>query len=455
MISQLASPSVCVVDDEPTDYEPILRALNELYISCIHIPGNDVSKLPPQPFKRVQLVFLDLHLTNSVGKNAASHTANVFTKIVSPETAPIVVVIWSKYAQDPAAGEPADSGETEATLFKRTLLEAEPRYTGRLIFIEMVKPQQDSRPEDWTGALKQEIDRVLQNQVAVEVLWTWDSMVRDAAMGVGEELTAIAAASARELGIELKDGLKDSMMRLAKAQGEGDLSGATASGHLVTALTQLVIDQLDHMDVQALSNHGSWLSAAAVNAPADGFYARMNGLLLTGAASSATAPFFPGTVYRVTEAAKFGAAFGKDLASLLTSCTKLRATQQQKLSDWNSAAQAVLVEISPACDVAQHKRINSLLIAGVVVPVALEEHRQGTGEAFTRLPALHLRWRAPSFPEQDAALVFCHRYRITLPLSPLPDWIEPWFRLRDMPTVALGAAHASHAARIGYVLMQD
>jgi len=240
-----------------------------------------------------------------------------------------------------------------------------------------------------------------------------------------------------------------------KAQGEGDLSNATAPGHLVTVLTQLLMDQLDHMDVQGLAKHGNWLSGAAANAPADGFKARMNGLLLTGAVSSATAPFFPGTVYRVKDATKFAAAFGHDLASLLTSCTKLRPTQQQKFSDWNRDARAVLVEISPACDVAQNKRINSLLIAGVVVPAAFEEHRQAAGEAFTRLPSLHLRWAAPDFSEQDAALIFCHRYRITMPFSPLPDWIEPWFRLREMPTVALGAAHASHAARIGYVLMTD
>ena len=86
MINQLASPFVCVVDDEEADYKPILRALNELYVSCIPHSGDDPAKLQ-RPFKRLQLVFLDLHLNNTVGKNAASYTANVFTKIVSTDTA--------------------------------------------------------------------------------------------------------------------------------------------------------------------------------------------------------------------------------------------------------------------------------------------------------------------------------------------------------------------------------
>ena len=86
MITQLASPSVCVVDDEPEEYKPILAALNELYVSTIHILGNEIEKLPPKPFRHLQLLFLDLHLTNMVGKSAASHTFSTSTGLspISP-----------------------------------------------------------------------------------------------------------------------------------------------------------------------------------------------------------------------------------------------------------------------------------------------------------------------------------------------------------------------------------
>ncbi len=447
MISLLASPSVCVVDDEEADYKPILAALNSLYVSSVHILGNDFDSLPTRPFKRLQLVFLDLHLNNSIGKTAASHTANVFTRIVSADTAPIVVVIWSKYAHDREEGE-----ETEAELFKRTLLEAEPMFKGKLIFVEMPKPMPDDRPHDWTSALRAEVENALTGQNAVDVLWTWDSMVRDASMGVGEGLTAIAAASADQSGIKLIDALKDTMQRLAKAQGEGDFSAATAPGHLLAVLTQLLMDHLEHSSIEPLSTHGGWLSAQPQNAPAVGFAPRMNGLLLTAAASSASAPLIPGTVYRLKDAVQFGDVFGRDLLALQALCSKIKPTQE-KWPDWVKEARPVLVEISPACDVAQNIRVSSVLIAGLIVPSSMAKDRKSSGDSFGLLPLLHLRWAAPNFPEQDAALIFCHRYKIAGPVEWLQQWIEPWFRLREMPTAALRAAHAGHSARIGYVLL--
>jgi hypothetical protein len=447
MINQLASPSVCVVDDDPAEYQPILAALNNLYVSCIHIPGNEIAALPPQPFKRLQLVFLDLHLNNSVGKTAASHTANVFTRLVSTETAPIVIVIWSKYAQVQEGGD-----ETAAELFKSTLFAAAPEYKGKLIFVEMPKPMPDARPQDWTGALRTEIEQALAGQAPVEVLWTWDSLVRDACMDVAKDLTRVAAASAQQTGTELTQGLRDAMQRLAKAQGEGDLSAATAPGHLVTVLAQLLMDQLDAFDATSLKGHGDWLATAPpVTAPV-GFAARMNGLLLTAPVSQNSAPFMPGTVYRLSDARKFDELFGGDLVSLMSVCTSLKTTQQ-KWQDWLQDAWPVLVEISPACDVAQNTRVNTLLIGGLIVPAALGAYRKSNGDSFASLPLINLRWAAPEFPAQDAALIFCYRYKVAGPVDALPEYFVAWFRLREMPTAALRAAHASHSARIGYVLV--
>src|SRR5258708_21090780 len=99
MINQLASPSVCVIDDDKKDYVHIGDALNELFVSFVWLSGA-VDQLPPRPFTRVQLVFLDLHLTSSLGKDAASYTANVFTKVVSADTAPVLILICSKYPND-------------------------------------------------------------------------------------------------------------------------------------------------------------------------------------------------------------------------------------------------------------------------------------------------------------------------------------------------------------------
>ena len=137
MIPRLASPSVCVIDDDKKDYQPILEALARLGFAYVHVRGTSGANLPHKQFKGVRLIFTDLHLGNHVGKDAASHTANVFKTLIPADTAPIVVVIWSKYADDPAGrpNQPIDDQPTEADLFKSTLLQAVPSFRDCLVFV--------------------------------------------------------------------------------------------------------------------------------------------------------------------------------------------------------------------------------------------------------------------------------------------------------------------------------
>jgi hypothetical protein len=221
----------------------------------------------------------------------------------------------------------------------------------------------------------------------------------------------------------------------------------------MTVLTQLLVDQLDHVDAQTLSAHGEWLAGAAAAAAVDGFAARMNGLLLTAALQPDSSPFLPGTVYRVIDNTKFPASFGGEVSSMLGQCCD-RGPESNKRKEWLQEARAVLIEISPACDVAQKSRVNALLIGGVIIPSRLANAKK-TGDAFASLPTLFLRWAAVDFPEQDASLVFCLRYKLAVPVAAKLDWIEPWFRLREMPTASVRALHSGHSARIGYVTMPD
>jgi hypothetical protein len=450
MIKQLASPSVCVVDDEERDYKPILAALNEMHVSCVHLLGNNIDQLPGEPFKRVQLVFLDLHLNGAIGKGAASHTANVFRRIVSPTTAPIVVVIWSKYAKDKVPNED-DGGagnETEAELFKNTLFAAEPQYKDRVIFLEMAKPMAEDRPGDWAKNLKQEIENALKDQAAVEVLWAWDSMVKDAASSVSEALTTVAADHSAKASVELKDSLKETLARLAQVQGENDVNDQTAPSHLMAVLGQLLADQLEHSDdVASLAAHGVWLAEKPQGAAPDGFAAQINSLLLTAAVTAGGTPFIPGTVYGFNSTDQFASVFGKDAASLIDMC----CDKKNPGDDWRSGVKPVAVELSPVCDVAQNYRANAMLLAGLVVPASLKKQIK-RGEAFVTLPVLNLRSDGPNFPAQECLLVFCHRYKATLSPAAVPAWLQPWFRLRELPSSSIRNLQAAQSARVGYVL---
>jgi len=313
------------------------------------------------------------------------------------------------------------------------------------LFVEMAKPKPDDRPRRWTEKLKDQIEKALRNQPAVELLWVWDSLVKDANAAVNASLTSVAAEQA---GL-LKDNLASVLQRLTKAQGENDLSAATAPRHLVAVLSELLSDQIEHIDTgTTLTPHGAWL-ATSPGTTAAGVAARMNSILLTASAAAGGAPFAPGTVYRLTRSDAFPSAFGRDLASLVESLCGDKP-DSDKRAQWRTAVRPIVLEVSPVCDVAQNHRATTLLVAGVIVPAA----RKGQikkGDSFAQLPAFRLRWPVDDFAEHDVILVFCHRYKAALPATVMPDWLVPWFRLRELPTASLRNAQAGHSSRIGFI----
>lgn len=451
MIEHLASPSVCVVDDEREDYEPILNALNSLYVSAVHIKG-DLASLPTKPFTRLRLIFLDLHLVGTVGKDAASHTANAFTRIVSIETAPVVVVIWSKYAADRifVEGEPPEDQETEAELFKRTLIEAEPGYSGRLIFVEMDKPKPNDRPNNWTKKLKAEITKSLKGQPAMEALWGWNSMVQDSCARVSSELTTVTQNAVNGSGRSLSDGLKNAMQSLVQAQGKGDITDTTAPAHLTGVLSNLLSDRLEHPDNGApIVDHGKWLSKLPAAPLGAEFSAHMSSFLMAADIGKTKTLYIPGTVYSIANENSFKDAFGEEPSFLINTCCSLSPTRE-RWKDWTAAVKPVVVEISPACDVAQGKRVNALLVAGLIVPMSVAKDAK-KADFITATSPFKIHWRADGWTTQNAILLLCHLYKLTLPSKSRRRWLQPWFRLRELPVSALRNANAAHAARVGYI----
>jgi hypothetical protein len=458
MISRLASPSVCVIDDEAQDYGPILDALLRLGLGCVHIRGDNIAVLPPQPFNGLRIVFTDLHLSGLTGKGAAAHTAKVFTKVVSPETAPVVVVIWSKYANDIVADPnlPPDDQPTEADLFKQAVLTAEPKYKERLVFVQMTKPKPVHRPksEKWVNQLQRSIQKELQNLEAFDVLWAWESIVRDAGIAVTQELTTLALLpepnGPPEKTLLLPEKLKLALRLLVREQGGPGCSALTAPRHLASALAQSLVDHLEHSNsLGELAKHGKWLSNQTGTPKTSPIAPGINGLFLTAASSKRSAPFVPGNIYRLAELKKFEKTFGVPANDLVEFCYNGAPAQ---LNAWKAmhTPQPIVIELSPVCDVQHETRCNALLIGGLIFPAAAFKSVK-RADAIEKLPVFSLRWPAENFAEQDAFLVFCSRYKATMNPKKEPTWLIPWFRLRELPTAALRNWHATHASRVGYV----
>ena len=450
MIGQLSEASVCVVDNEEEEYGALLSALNDLHIGCVHFRGDDPGELPSAPLSSVRLVFQDLHLTADTGKNAASHAANVFCKLVSTDTAPVVVVIWSKYGADPVAEGDVfpEEQKTEADLFCEALEEAEPAFAQRLIYIRMRKPKPSDRPDEWVEQLKRDITSHLEGKESVAALWQWESMVYAAGLGISGDLTRIAHDASADKGGSLSDGLRVAMQVLTGSQAGGTVSPANAPSQLNSALTQLLVDRLEHASVEELGVHGAWL---AMKAPGDVLPVvnpRLNALFLTAGARK-DPPFLPGTVYGVRQAGKFESTFGKGVDGLKLACFSA-GVKSLYWNDWATRTRPVVVELSPTCDVANEKRYTAILLAGLIVPSALEK-RIRKGDAWWSLPTFGLRWSMDDLVDEDVSLVFCSRFQATVGQGSVPTWLAPWFRLRELPTSALRNWRAASASRIGYV----
>lgn len=449
MISRLACPTVCVIDDEEKEYVPIIQALNSLNLGCVHFKGDSIANLPSTQLRGLRLVITDLHLnSSSTGKQSISHTANVFKRVVAADSAPVVVVIWSKYADDKSQSDlPPEDQLTEADLFKSVLLESEGQYRGRLIFVQMHKPKGDS-PEDWVPKLKEQIQSTLQGYEAIDALFAWEAIVRDAANRVSEELTALAQPAQDE---SVVDNLQLIMQLLAHAQGGADCSASSAPRHLATVLGQSLIDQLEHSAMLSeLTGHGTWLNDPKGN-PKDGsvYASKLNEFLLT-ADATASAPFVPGTVYQIADSS-FNTLFGIKVGGLVHDCYLDKGTTTCK--EWRKLVRPVLVEISPECDVAQNTRRNALLLAGLIVPSNVCSNVK-SGDAFQVLPTFSFRHKTDDFKDDTVCLIFCSRYKTTMLPDKEPDFLKPWFRLRELPTASLRNWHSGHASRVGYVSLK-
>ena len=464
MISLLASPSVCVIDDEKEEYEVILGALNRLCVPAHHIKGTDLNELPAEPFRGVRLVFQDLHLGGEIGKTAASRAANFFTKTVHPESAPVVVVIWSKHTDELVASEePEDDQPTVSDLFKEGVLASDDAYKSRLIFIEMKKPQPGDRPESevWISELVTEINLKLSNAPATSLLWEWEQTVKAAAAKVVDQLVSFSSCPISTPAQD--EGMKVLLSCLASAHSEGDLDTQTAPRHVASALSQLLSDQLEHNSPSSrFLTHGEWLKNRHTLNPAVG--ASLNGLLMTSESNTDGTAYAPGEVYRIQDEALFTHLFDEKIGILKYECfnplqanSEEEAEEKRKRNDaakreWNKCTEPVFVELSPVCDVAHKgKRTTATLVAGLVAPASFEQYVKRTG-AFHALPIFTLRQAGGTLAANTEVIVVINsKYRTALPSKTEEGSLARWFRIRELPTASIRTWLASQIARVGFV----
>ncbi len=453
----LFSTQVCIIDDEPREYRRLLCVLNELRIGSILIRGDRIEELPAKPFPNLRLVFLDMHLGTHGGmdhRSVTAQTAAVFARVVSPESAPIVVIIWTKYS------DLADS-------FRTSLYQACPDFCGRLFLVRLDKPQPPARID--VTKLRTDIERELALLAPVSLLWNWDSLVQRAASCVTTELCRLAALQSdvsqsdneSQERAKMLSALNSIVHFLVKAEAGKSLTEEAAASAFLSILAPLHHDKLENLVPEPE------LPAAALvlnpgpqhSKPKAEVLVALNTMLLTGICSAPSDAFRPGTLYHVENGDDFESATGVSVVrSVREFCQKqlLEPASEAKFSTWAASCRAVLLEVSPSCDFAQGKRPIMRLVAGLLVPRgSINQLKTRKEEGYSALRCLDFI-RVPALnAETDWMLVFSSALVFSLAAGRPCPFLNAIARLKEPVLADLRNWLSHQGSRPGYLLVDE
>ena len=95
------SGRVVIIDDKFEEALPLIHILSKDRVAVTFFSGR-IEELPPEPFRDVRVVFLDVVLEEVQGqdnKTIVSKLIGVTRKIVSRENGPFILVIWTKHPE--------------------------------------------------------------------------------------------------------------------------------------------------------------------------------------------------------------------------------------------------------------------------------------------------------------------------------------------------------------------
>lgn len=444
MIDSLASPLVCVIDDEVDDYRTLLDALAKAGVAACHYRG-ETDTLPSAPLRDLRLVFTDIHLSDFTGRNAVSHAAKVFLTIVGVPSTPIVAVVWSKFAEE---RDEHDGETTLADALKAEILQNQPELTDRVVFVDIPKPPPSARPNPWLPELGKQIETAVAGLAGLRALWALESQLRVSAYAATGEITDLAARQRSDSGgsLSLDEALKASLRGLVNAHAGKAADSTEAPIHVTNATAQLVVDRVGYSKPSAqLGEHAAWLADPVSSEFREKYGPEFNRLLLTTPLPTNAAAIPPGSVLRVTDESAFESVFRCSVADLRSGC------RSDVKAEWATKSVPIVVELSPDCDFAQGKLTASIFVAGVVGPASLMERGKARTDAWHLLSAkFAIDWPAGGASRSAAWLLVGGRHRTTFKASVCPDWCEPWFRLRELPTSALRNWFSAFSSRVGF-----
>ncbi len=465
----LKTTKVVVIDDQLEEAMPVLKALGKIGVGAIYFSG-DPDELPDAPLKGIRMLFLDLDLNGAGGEEEKiiGQTLSVLERIIAKEPSPLAIIVWTKYK------------EYVEALKKK--LEEDWNVLAPGFVTNLEKPSEFN--DDAIAKITEKFAELVRNSFPLELLWSWEQAVHDAAVETTSLLAKVALIDTNvnldswnttmscilgKLGIavagqqlsEEENLLQDVFAALNPVHMdhlERKTTDLALEGEKIRSLFKIARES--RSDGKAESKLNSPFVIAEVKnsqsmAPGNIYQEREE----DGEGKfplSKTEKLFGSLVYDVfdpmgeddykelNKKIKEARESGNEMEDQLTDMKKvLRKKADELRENLKEKTEPVLLEITPACDYAQRKNKMLRLVGGLFVPTEMI-HLIKRNSIFVKIVG-PLEIKGKKDPQY---LVLNSHFLFGYP-EPEQTW-KTTYRLRSQVLVDVQAWFASHAARPGY-----
>jgi len=437
-VNGLRGARVVVVDDEPEEALPILKALSKIGVSAVYFDGGK-KELPRRADRLtgVRLAILDMDIVGggTDDKSKASALVKYLTGILSPGNGPYAVLAWTKHAE-------------LIEHFEKYLFE-QSEHPNPIFVAKLEKAECKKGKRFDLSLVAQKLKTSLQAASPLLFLQGWEGQAFEAATRVTNELSSITGADSATLSVwreQWKSEVVRLMHTLAQAQAGQHLDQDSCFRHLYDSLNPLHADALER-GTMALSLQLRAHADEIVNATPEcgpDRKARLNALLhlsFENLGSLAT-----GNIYVLSHknAHSRFPGIGELLKDFVGPPNDDAAAK--RLKEMAQVVTAIAIEISAVCDYAQGNVRVPRFLSGLFIPVEYCKKLKARTGFLWRFGPLFLDHSPVSSGRYE--LCFSARHLVTLEDTPAQK-LKVFARLRPQALTDLQAMFAQHASRPG------
>ncbi|APF17523.1 hypothetical protein Calab_2006 [Caldithrix abyssi DSM 13497] len=338
------SGRVVLIDDKFKEALPLIRVLSQERIAVTFFSGR-IEELPSEPFQDVRIIFMDMVLDGLDGaddKTIISTLMGVVKKIVSPESGPFILAVWTKH---PEKVEKVQNALREEG-FYLIQINLEKEY--------FFKMSEDGKEwlfdENKFDDLKKKLKEKTQEIEIFETFIIWENLIHDSASETVNEVSRFS-----EYNDAWNDEIKKIFYNLSKAWA-GRREDDVAVKDSFYSFHQIFNDILERK-TQSIETADVVFEEGELSNEVKG---KINFRIL--ADTSTYEKVYPGIVYKVHS---LESSFMSDI---------LNENDDKRLNLIIRGSIPVLIEVSPVCDFVQNKMRMSRMIKGVLLPDSVENY---------------------------------------------------------------------------------